>query len=258
MCTIVILRRPGHRWPVLLAANRDEMATRPALPPARHWPDRDDVVAGIDLLAGGTWLGLNDDGVVAAILNRINTLGPAPGMRSRGELPLEALDSGDARSAAAAMAQLDPRAYRPFNMILIDSNEGFWVRAVHGGNGMQGDGRIDVMDLPPGLSMVTAYDLDDLRSPRIARYLPRFRAAPTPDPDAGEWSSWTTLLADRGHDPAAGPGGAMKVQTDTGFGTVSSALLALPAEDGSDREPVWLYAAGPPDTTSYQPVPLTS
>ena len=40
MCTVVILRRPGHDWPLLLAGNRDEMKGRPWKPPARHWPDR--------------------------------------------------------------------------------------------------------------------------------------------------------------------------------------------------------------------------
>ncbi|NBP73538.1 MAG: hypothetical protein EBU57_10365, partial [Alphaproteobacteria bacterium] len=67
MCTVVILRRPGHDWPLLIAANRDEMAGRPWDPPARHWPDRENVVAGIDRLAGGTWMGLNDEGVAACI-----------------------------------------------------------------------------------------------------------------------------------------------------------------------------------------------
>ena len=79
MCTLVILRRPGDRWPLLLAANRDEMADRPWRGPGRHWPDRPDVVAGQDLLSGGSWLGLNDHGVVAAILNRVGSLGPAAG-----------------------------------------------------------------------------------------------------------------------------------------------------------------------------------
>ncbi|MCC6782813.1 MAG: NRDE family protein, partial [Planctomycetes bacterium] len=84
MCTLVLLRRPGHAWPLLVAANRDEMRERPWRPPARHWPDRPDVFAGLDELAGGSWLGLNDHGVAAAVLNRRNTLGPAAGLRSRG------------------------------------------------------------------------------------------------------------------------------------------------------------------------------
>ena len=58
MCTIVLLRRPGHDWPLILGANRDEMATRPSKPPARHWPDRAEVVAGLDVEAGGSWLGI--------------------------------------------------------------------------------------------------------------------------------------------------------------------------------------------------------
>ena len=86
MCTLVILRRPAHDWPVLIAANRDEMRDRPWRPPARHWPDRPEVVAGLDELAGGSWLGINDHGVVAGILNRVGSLGPAPNKRSRGEL----------------------------------------------------------------------------------------------------------------------------------------------------------------------------
>jgi len=70
VCTVVLLRRPTHAWPLILGANRDEMADRAWLPPARHWPDRRRVVAGLDRLAGGTWLGVNEFGVVATVLNR--------------------------------------------------------------------------------------------------------------------------------------------------------------------------------------------
>src|SRR5277367_5504997 len=99
-----MLRRPGHDWPVIIGANRDEMLDRPAQAPARHWPDRPEVIAGRDMLAGGTWLGLSDFGVAAGILNRVGSLGPAPGQRSRGELVLEALDHADAPAAAKALA----------------------------------------------------------------------------------------------------------------------------------------------------------
>src|SRR6266849_1043317 len=112
MCTVVILRRPEHAWPVVIGANRDEMIDRPAMPPGRHWPDRMEVVAGLDLQAGGSWLGVNDWGVAAAILNRHGSLGPAAGLRSRGELVLEALDHADAVAAAAALSHLDPAARR--------------------------------------------------------------------------------------------------------------------------------------------------
>lgn len=262
VCTLVILRRPNHRWPLLIAANRDEMADRPWRPPGRHWQDRPDVTGGLDELAGGTWCAINDAGVVAAILNRINTLGPAPGLRSRGELPLEALDHAEAHCAAAALADLNPRAYRPFNLVVADANDAYWIRLRGGGDG-DGAAAVDVLEIPEGYSMITAYDRNDLASPRIRRYLPRFRAAAVPDPDRDDWAAWAALLAERGHDPEAGPGGAMNVVTTTGFGTICSSLLALPAADGEEDadeaeeiRPIWRFAAWTDAPGDYNTVAL--
>jgi hypothetical protein len=249
MCTVVILRRPQHAWPVILGANRDEMADRPWQPPARHWPDRADVVAGIDQLAGGTWMGLNDSGVVACILNRHGSLGPAPGKRSRGELVLEALDHGDASDAAASLQDIDPAAYRPFNMLIADNRDAWWLS-------LSAPGRAPRLErIPEGLSMFTAYDRNDVSDPRIAAYLPRFAAAPPPTPDKNDWESWRSLLADT--DPSAGVR-AMSFETDTGFGTSSSSLLALPSPEAvfgpAKVRPVWLFAAGPPHVTGFRPI----
>ncbi|WP_255542830.1 NRDE family protein, partial [Azospirillum sp. INR13] len=44
MCSVILLRRPDATWPLVVAGNRDEMAGRPWLPPARHWSDRPNVV----------------------------------------------------------------------------------------------------------------------------------------------------------------------------------------------------------------------
>src|SRR5271155_5891676 len=99
MCTLVILRRPNHRWPVLIGANRDEMIDRPSKPPGRHWPDRPEVIAGLDMLAGGSWLGINDWGVAAAVLNRHGSPGPAPRQRSRGGMGLGAVGPAAAGGA---------------------------------------------------------------------------------------------------------------------------------------------------------------
>lgn len=251
MCSVIILRRPGHRWPVIIGANRDEMADRPWKPPARHWDDRPEVVAGLDVLAGGSWFGLNDHGVVACILNRHGTLGPAPGKRSRGELVLDALEHADAADAARSMAAVEPASYRPFNMLIADSRDAFWIANRDEGGG------IGVEAVPPGVSMLTAHDLNDRTgSPRVARYLDRFRAAPAPDPAAhdgdGDWDVWAMLLGARDSLPDAGPGGAMTVVSDTGFGTTSAALVAL-AAPGEGR-PVFRFAPGRPDKTPFQPV----
>jgi uncharacterized protein with NRDE domain len=252
MCTVVVLRRPGHPWPLLLAANRDEMAHRPWRAPGRHWRRQPDVTGGLDETGGGTWLAYNDAGVIAAVLNRINTLGPAPGRLSRGELPLRALTATRARDAAAVIGAVDPRAWRPFNMVVADDGEAFWVRATDGSGPEPPE--VVVETLPPGVSMITAYDRDDPASPRIRRYLPQFSAADPPRPERGDWREWIRLLASREADAEAGPGGAMTVITASGFGTVSASLLALSADGAAPR--VWLFSDGPPGDTPFSPVPI--
>jgi len=255
MCTVVILRRTGHRWPVLVAANRDEMLDRPWSPPARHWPDRPDVVAGRDELAGGTWLGMNDEGMVAAVMNRPGSLGPAEDKRSRGELVLDALDHAEAGAAAEAMSHIDPQAYRPFNLIVADAHDAIWLRSDPDG----GPGRVEGFALPEGLSMLTAYDRNDPRSGRVRLYLPRFEAAAAPDPDSGDWASWKQILGSREMDESDGEPSAMNIVTDFGFGTVSSSLIALPslqAQHLQDAEPIWRFAAGRPDEVPFEAVAL--
>ncbi len=253
MCTVVVLRRPDHEWPLILAANRDEALDRPWQPPARHWPDRPEVTAGLDELAGGTWLGVNDHGVVAGILNRHGSLGPAEGYRSRGELPLEALDHADASSAAEALSHLDGDAYRTFNMVVADNEDAYWLR--HAGAAHGSSRGVEVLPIPAGVSMITSEDLNDPSFPRVHTYLPRFRKAKVPDPETGDWEEWHRLLASRLHDPEDGPGGAMTIVNEfRDFGTVSSSLIALPFRDAENRRPIWLFAAGGPDKAEFLPI----
>ena len=252
MCTLVILRRPGHAWPLLFAANRDEMLDRPWQPPARHWPDRPDVVAGRDELAGGTWLGVNDHGVGAAVLNRLGSLGPTTDKRSRGELVLEALDHADASAAADALADLDGAAYRSFNLVVADNRDAFWLH----GHGPASDGRIAVAPLAPGLSMITAHDLNDDTSPRIRHFRPLFEAASVPEPGDGAWGGWQEIMARRDFAPGAGPADAMTIVTGRGFGTLSSSLIGLAAPEVEHPRIRWLFAPGRPDRTEYAPVEI--
>jgi hypothetical protein len=247
MCTLVILRRPGHDWPVIVAANRDEMVDRPWQEPARHWPDRPEVVAGRDVLAGGSWLGINDFGVVAGVLNRHGSLGPAPGQRSRGELVLEALDHADAKAAATALGALEPAAYRTFNLIIADNTDAFWLRHAD----PTGTLPITVAPIPPGLSLIAAGDLDDRETPRLNRFRPLFAAAPPPDPDAGDWAAWERLLTEGDQ-----PDSAMRFLTERGFGTVSSALIALPSVERPGPRARFRFAAHQPIPSRWHDVPL--
>jgi len=239
MCTLVILRRPEHMWPVIIGANRDEMIGRPALQPARHWPDRPEIVAGRDLLAGGSWLGVNDWGVAAAVLNRHGSLGPAPGQRSRGELVLEALDHPDAVAAAAALSHLDPAAYRTFNLIVADNRDAFWLRHADGQH-------IEVWPIAEGLSLIDSGELNHPNNRRVALAAPRFRAATPPDPDGDDWAEWQALLSDGESPPGEPAESALRFRMPHGYGTVSSALVALAQPNVGERKPRFRYAQWQP------------
>ena len=182
-------------------------------------------------------MGINRHGVVAAVLNRPGTLGPAAGKRSRGELPLIALDHPTAAAAAEAMTALDASAWRGFNMVLADGAGAWFARGV-------GHGRPRAASLPPGVSMITAHDPNDLASPRTARHLLRFEAAQPSGAD--DWQAWREILADRRGDQAE----QINVVPANGFGTVCSCFVVLPARG----IPIWLFADGAPDEAVFRPV----
>lgn len=229
MCTVILLSRPGTEWPLRLAANRDERLDRSWDPPGRYWTEQPDVLAGRDRTAGGTWLGVSDGGVVAAVLNRSNSLGPAAGKASRGELPLLGLRHSSAASAAAHIGALDGSAWRPFNLLLADRADTFFLRGT-------GAAEIDLVALTPGLHMVTALDVDDPASPRTVRHLPRFAGT--------DWSDWGRLLADR-----SGPREAqLNLAPEDGFGTSCASLIAVGPTIS------FRFAAGAADRSRFEEV----
>lgn len=91
MCLIVFAWQPDQAQPLIVAANRDEFFPRPSQPVA-PWPDAEGVIAGRDLQAGGTWLGIGPEGRFAALTN-IRDLNLPQGQYSRGELPVAFLRS---------------------------------------------------------------------------------------------------------------------------------------------------------------------
>jgi len=244
MCTVVFLRRPDHQWPLILGANRDEMDGRPWLPPGRHWPDWPDIVAGMDQLAGGSWLGINDTGVVAGVLNRKDSLGPDPDLRTRGELVLEALDHADAVDAAKALAKLSPGAWRSFNLFIADNRDAYWLRSLG-----PGSDRVQLMQIPEGISILTSWDLNAPASARTRHFSPQFQAAAAPDPEAADWAAWEELMMSRTFEAGSGPSEAMRVTSDRGFGTLSSSLIALETPSVTNLRKIWRFS----DTNSENP-----
>ena len=236
MCTVVFLRRPDHQWPLILGSNRDEKSDRQWQPPGRHWPDRENVVAGLDELAGGSWLGVNDEGVVAGILNRKGSLGPDEKFRSRGELVLEALDHCDAIYAVEAMAELNSSAYRSFNMFIADNRDAWWLRSM----GPTGK-KVDIFEIPNGFSMLTASDLNSNDSARNKFHLPNFRRANSPDPEANDWQSWKELMNSKDHAPGESFSESMLIDINQGFGTLSTSLIALETSEVNKPRKKWQF-----------------
>lgn len=153
MCLIAFAIGVSARWPLVIAANRDEFLDRPTLPLARWKSDAGtEIIAGRDLRAGGTWMGLTAGGRIAMLTN---VRGPASltGDRSRGELVTRWLESEV--DAAGFMAQIDAQAYGGFNLVLGDFNSGAW----HWLSNKPGPG-LESRALPPGIYGLSNGGLD--------------------------------------------------------------------------------------------------
>ncbi|QNM96624.1 NRDE family protein [Chitinimonas koreensis] len=120
MCLIAFRWQPDTDTPLLVAANRDEFYARPAAPLA-WWPDGR-ILAGRDLQAGGSWMGVTRDGRFAALTNYRDPRDIKPGAPSRGALVAGFL--AGSTGAADYLAGLRPAAaYNGFNLLLYDGRE---------------------------------------------------------------------------------------------------------------------------------------
>ncbi len=119
MCLIVFAWRVHPRYPLVVAANRDEYLARPAAP-AHWWPEAPDLLAGRDLEAGGTWMGMHRDGRFAALTNYRDPSQRLAGAPSRGRLVRSALEGdGDTLATLRAIAAESPH-YAGFNLLVCD------------------------------------------------------------------------------------------------------------------------------------------
>ena len=112
MCLIAIAHRASNRYPLVIAANRDEDHLRPSHA-ADFWPDAPDVLGGRDAVAGGSWLAVTRGGRFAAVTN---LRGAIPRTRSRGEL-VRAFVSGD-RDPLTYARSIDVAEYAGFHLLV--------------------------------------------------------------------------------------------------------------------------------------------
>jgi uncharacterized protein with NRDE domain len=120
MCLVAFAIGASARWPLVIAANRDEFLERPTLPLAR-WKTASgqEIISGRDLRAGGTWMGITPAGRIAFFTN-VRQAQPDAAPRSRGELVTRWLEgSGDAPGFVAALEDKGA-AFGGFNLVLGD------------------------------------------------------------------------------------------------------------------------------------------
>jgi uncharacterized protein with NRDE domain len=119
MCLILLAWRVHPEFPCVLAANRDEFHDR-ATAPADWWSDEAGILAGRDLYAGGTWLGVTRRGRFAALTNFRDGGARRATAPSRGMLVSELLESG--RSVPESLSYLESAGpeYNPFNILFSD------------------------------------------------------------------------------------------------------------------------------------------
>jgi len=233
MCLLAIQYQAARGTPILVAQNREELFDRPTQVP-RIQSGRPRVVCGIDRKAGGTWLGVNQYGLFVAVANRPKMIAPAE-PRSRGILCRELLNMQTAKEAAEhAARELATGCYAGANFTCADATSG---AVVYGGN------HLEIVELTPGLHLMTNGDLNDPNDERqefVRRLLTLQRL-----------DSAVAFLAVASRTFSRKPdrhGRRGVIISGNEYGTVSSTLVSLPKKM---QNAVYQYAPGPPSDHSY-------
>ena len=224
MCTLALYFRCFDTYPLVVAANRDEHFDRPSAAPALLDGDPR-IIAGRDLRAGGTWLGVNEHGLLVGILNRRidgNALPPTV-VRSRGALCMELLQLNSAQ-AARQLIDADRFRYNPFTTVFADRQSAYVA--------YNDEKRIFTQALQPGLHVFSSAAEFDPNSAKAERAHERFASLINPLSENSkqpmEWlAPLQNILSDHSLcDRSDNPGDAICVHREAS-GTVSSSVIFL-------------------------------
>jgi uncharacterized protein with NRDE domain len=225
VCTLAFAWREFEDAPLVVAANRDEALGRPAEPPAVR-PDHPGILMPRDEQAGGTWMGVTDDGLFVGITNR---RAEVEGDRSRGLLVRDALGTESASAAGELVElELESRCYSGFNLVVADRDNCLlyvW------------DGSLVRRAFDPGVHVVVNAGFDaGTEKSRVVRE--RLSGHESVD-------EWLSAARSTLRDHEAG----VCLHRD-GYGTRSSSLVTLAA----DGRVAYEFADGPPCEAAYKPV----
>ena len=160
MCLILLAFQAHREVNLLLAGNRDEFFGRPSAPPTVIAANPA-IFAGRDLEAGGTWMGRNEAGLMAALTNRRNPAAQIPAdVRTRGEIVVKLLGHRQPELAAEWLEGLTPDRYRPFSVLFGDPTRFYYFSSEERG---------PPRSLAPGFYALSNSTLDDRSWPKVDR-----------------------------------------------------------------------------------------
>jgi len=239
MCLLIVLREIVPEWPLIIAANREERFDRPGDPPCLL-SDNPRIFGGRDPRAGGTWLAVNQWGMVCAVTNRPRDPSPAGEVRSRGLLCLDAARQRSPIAVADLMARaLREQEYNGFNLVCVTPTSG---------SAFYFNGGLREKPLGRGLFVVTTRDANDFSHGKVSRICQQL------DPDRPRpLAEWIERLQAICRDHAGNPQGpdAACVHGEKS-GTVSSSILAFHERD--PRLHLFRHCQGKPCEAAYEAV----
>ena len=208
MCLIAFAWKVHADYPLIVAANRDEWHDRPAAP-AAWWSDHPNILAGRDLKAGGTWLGVTRNGRFAALTNFRDPSDRKTDAPSRGQLVSDYLIG--TMSAREYLLELREHAgkYQGFNLLAGDMNSLHYFSSRIG----------EIIKVPPGVHALSNHSLNEpwpkvektksalgaalqgkmpWKARQVAIYAMLSDTTPAPDealPDTGVGLEWERVLS---------------------------------------------------------------
>ena len=224
MCTLIILNEQRVDYPLIVAANRDELYARKSRPPETHQIGGKTVITPLDEEKGGTWMGVAQDGWFVGITNQDDGKHDEH-LSSRGKVVLAILNAGNHSAAARILAGLDPERFNPFNLIFGKPGAMFLTRVMTGHD-------IEMEPLPKGINVISN-DCWGNRYAEKTEWAKRMAWSLTDDPPVPFEDVRTRLLitlASHFNNRLAkdDPFQAVCVHADEhAFGTVSTSLITV-------------------------------
>ena len=232
MCTLFIHRSKNSDWPILIANNRDEYFSRTFKSPGYHW--NNSIFAGKDILEGGSWLGLNKNGLCAAILNRDSNNLKNKNLKSRGKIIIDILKKSDAKSALEYIKSYFKKNTRFFNLFISDYEDAFWIK--------YDQNEFKSFIVPYGFSIIDNYGLNDDKSPKQKLYRDIFLKKNLPNPSINYFKSWQELLFLEEKYNNINLSSVFVKEQNKNYGTVCSSIIGLPNKKKIKNNMVWLYS----------------